>query len=71
MKPPLSARLRGAVIGSAVILSLTSCKVGPTYYRPSAFATNDLPTVFLEAATNGAASDWKTAEPAAHLKRSD
>jgi multidrug efflux system outer membrane protein len=68
MKPPIpSVGWNTLAAICAAMLFLAGCRIGPTYHRPTAFHTNDLPAVFCELTTNGVASQWKAAEPAAHL----
>jgi outer membrane protein, multidrug efflux system len=56
------------IAASAIFVALlVGCSIGPSYHRPTAFGTNELPQTFAEATTNS----WKQAEPAAHLARGE
>ncbi len=49
-------------------LVLAGCAVGPNYERPAALGTNAMPASFA-GATSTNATDWKPAQPSAHLPR--
>jgi NodT family efflux transporter outer membrane factor (OMF) lipoprotein len=49
-------------------LLLAGCAVGPDYQRPGVVGTNALPAAF-SGATSTNATDWKPAQPSAHLPR--
>jgi outer membrane protein, multidrug efflux system len=54
--------------GAIVALMLAGCAVGPDYSRPGVTGTNALPAAF-SGATSTNATDWKPAQPSAHLPR--
>src|SRR5262245_43633474 len=55
----------GVVIG---VLLIGGCTVGPDYRRPAALPSAPLPSAFGDAAVTNS-TEWKTAEPSAHLSQ--
>src|SRR5260370_57903 len=56
-----------ATCGALAIIA--GCSVGPDYKRPAALKTEPVPDAYTAPATTNNLSDWKVAEPSAHLPR--
>lgn len=65
MKPTFVMNKLPSVVCASAVLLLAGCAVGPDYHRPAPLGANAIPFAF-EGATN---SQWKTAQPSAHLAR--
>jgi multidrug efflux system outer membrane protein len=58
----------GLAIGATLAI-IAGCSVGPDYKRPAALKSEPIPAAFTTPASTNNSTEWKTAEPSAHLPR--
>lgn len=58
----------GLALGAA-LAAIAGCSVGPDYKRPAALKSEPMPAAFSTPASTNNTTEWKTAEPSAHLPR--
>jgi NodT family efflux transporter outer membrane factor (OMF) lipoprotein len=52
---------------SVGLIAIAGCSVGPDYRRPAALKTQPIPNAFSDVSSTNSPSQWKVAEPSAHL----